>query len=85
MLLRIYSHLALLSEGLHGISVVNVIMPRPKMVQTGTDTGRISRIICVRTGSDGQFGKVLLDELSEPLTNEDVTLPAQVQTIIQIF
>lgn len=37
------------------------------------------------TGGDGQLGKVLLDELGEPLTNEDVALSAQVQTIIEIF
>ena len=39
----------------------------------------------MRTGSDRQLGKVLLDELGEPLTNEDVALSAQVQTIIEIF
>ena len=78
-------HLALLSEGLHRISVINVIMPRPKMVQAGTDAGRIARIVRMRTGSDGQLGKVLLDELGEPLTNKDVALSAQMQTIVQVF
>lgn len=78
-------HLPLLSEGLHGICVINVIMPRSKMIQTGTNTGRIARIIRMRTGGDGQLWKVAFDELGELRTNEDVAFPAQMQTIVQIF
>ena len=39
----------------------------------------------MRTGSDGQLGKIFLDELGEPLTNEDVALSAQMQSIVQVF
>ena len=39
----------------------------------------------MRTGSDGQLGKIFLDELGEPLTNEDVALSAQMKTIVQVF
>ena len=78
-------HLTLLSEGLHGIGVINVIMPRPKMVETRTDAGRIARIVRMRTGSDGQLREVLLNELCEPLANKDVALSAQMQAIVQVF
>ena len=65
--------------------MINVIMPRPKMVQTRTDAGRITRIVRMRTGSDGQLRIVLFDELGEPLADEDVALSAQMQTIVQVF
>ena len=32
-------HLTLLSEGLHGIGVIDVVMPRPEMIQARTYTG----------------------------------------------
>ena len=36
---RVNRHLALLSEGLHGIGVIDVVMPRPEMIQARTYTG----------------------------------------------
>ena len=39
----------------------------------------------MRAGSDGKLRKVLLDELGEPLANEDVALSAQMKTIVQVF
>ena len=65
--------------------MINVIMARPKMVETRTDAGRITRIVRMRAGSDGQLRKFCLDELGEPLTNEDVALSAQMKTIVQVF